>query len=340
MIQHLPAAFMRLHDPGRYKEEGMSKITRLLVIVVLLMAAFPVTAFSASAGEQSITIGLALPNLNSSFFEGLVAGAQEAADQHAVELVVVAADDDLDTELANMQSLVERKVDTIIFRPLDPTLSVPAFEVAHEADVPVILVGDLDVEADEVASTITGNNLEGGQMAAEALCDSVGKTGTVLELVPAPDSAKADRNAGFEAYMAESCPDVSLVPFETADMDVETLKEALIDTFAEQKLDGVFGYDDATTQAALEASIIARTHGISFVGFDPSETSITAVKQFQVKALITPSPWLLGETGVETSLSLLNGEEVLDNIEVALSVLDSGTMEDFRACSHPPCGRP
>jgi hypothetical protein len=68
MIQHLPAAFMRLHDPGRYKEEGMSKITRLLVIVVLLMAAFPVTAFSASAGEQSITIGLALPNLNSSFF--------------------------------------------------------------------------------------------------------------------------------------------------------------------------------------------------------------------------------------------------------------------------------
>ena len=68
----------------------MARTIRLLVITVLLVAAFPVGAASVSADDasQAFSIGLVLPNLNSPFFEGMVAGAQEAADNNAVDLVV------------------------------------------------------------------------------------------------------------------------------------------------------------------------------------------------------------------------------------------------------------
>jgi ABC-type sugar transport system substrate-binding protein len=96
----------------------MTRTIRLLVITVLLVAAFPVGAAGVNADDasQAYTIGLVLPNLNSPFFEGMVAGAQEAADQNAVDLVVSVADDDIDAELANVEALIEQPVDAIVFR--------------------------------------------------------------------------------------------------------------------------------------------------------------------------------------------------------------------------------
>ena len=321
----------------------MSKMTRMLVITVLLVAVFPVGAASVSAGEtsQAFTIGLVLPNVNSPFFEGMVAGAQEAADQHDVNLVVSVADDDIDTELANVEALIEQPVDAIVFRPIDPELSVPAYQAAVDAGVPVVLVGDLtlDPEAEQQPIVITGNDLDGGKLAAESMCTALEENGSVLELVGAPDAMTTDRNTGFEEYMAESCSDVTLVPFETVDMDADALKAALADAFRTTPPDGVFAYDSATTQAALEASIISRAKGLTFIGYGVNEDTLAAVKMYQLKALITPSPWLLGGSGVDTSLAVLNGEDVMGSVDVALAVLDSAGLEDFRFCSHPPCRR-
>jgi ribose transport system substrate-binding protein len=319
----------------------MTRTIRLLVITVLLVAAFPVGITSVSADETSlaVTIGLVLPNLNSPFFEGMVAGAQEAADENAVDLVVSVADDDVDAELANVEALIEQPVDAIVFRPIDPELSVPAYQAAVDAGVPVVLVGDLtlDPEAEQQPILITGNDLDGGELAAETMCTTLEQAGTVLELVGAEDALTVDRNTGFEEYMAENCPDVTLVPFETADMDADALKTALTDTFRATPPDGVFAYDSATTQAALEASIFSRAKGLTFIGYGVTEDTLAAVKMYQLRGLITPSPWLLGGSGVETSLALINGDEVLDSIEVAVAVLDSAGLEDFRYCRRPPC---
>jgi ribose transport system substrate-binding protein len=323
----------------------MSKMTqtiRLVVITVLLVAAFPVGAASVSADDtsQAYTLGLVLPDLNSPFFEGMVAGAQEAADAHEVDLVVSVSDDDVDTELANVQALIEQPVDAIIFRPIDPELSVPAYQAAYEAGVPVVLLGELtlDPEADQEAPVmITGDDMDGGKLAAETMCTDLEQTGSVLELVGAPDAVTADRNTGFEDYMTESCAGITVMPFETADMDADALKAALVDAFRASPPDGVFAYDSATTQAALEASIISRAKGLTFIGYGVNEDTLAAVKLYQLRAVITPSPWLLGGSGVETSLALLNGEDVMSSVDVALSVLDSAGFEDFRFCSRPPC---
>jgi ribose transport system substrate-binding protein len=323
----------------------LKRTARLLALTVLLLSAFP-AAFSVSAEEGAFTIGLSLPSLDGSFFEGLNNGAFNTAYEEGADLIVVVADNDVETELANVESLIEQEVDVILLRPVDPVLSVPALEAANEAKVPVILLGQLEVETAEtgeaaetlaIASLITGNNLEGGKMAAAALCERV-TSGVVLELVGLPDTLTYERNAGFEAYMAENCPDVSLVPFETAELEGTDLTDALVETFHGQTFKGVFGYDSVTTLAALEASIIARSRGVTFIGFDATEESIAAIQSGRLRAIITPYGSDLGEIGVKTSLALLEGEDVQETVEVAVAVLDNTTMGAFRSFCRNPRG--
>jgi len=320
----------------------MSKFARICLIVIMLAAVFP-AALSASASENTATIGLSLPNMNNPFFEGLNNGAHDAAYEAGAELMVVLAEDSIETELANIEALIDQGVSAILFRPVDPVLSVPAFELASEADVPVVLIGalELDEEADRhAASQITGSDAEGGEIAAAALCDAVAGTGTVLELVGAPETADAARGASFEAAMAETCPDVALVPFETADLEGDALTEALVEAFRAQKVAGVFGYNGAITVVALEASFAARQRSVIFVGFDATEQSIAAVQGGRLRAVITPYSADLGRVGVETSLALINGEEVEALIEVTMTVLDNSTIDSFRPrCQNPRgCG--
>jgi ribose transport system substrate-binding protein len=323
----------------------LKRIARLLALTVLLVSAFP-AAISVSAEEEAFTIGLSLPSLDSSFFEGLNNGAHNTAYEVGADLVVVVADNDVETELANVESLIEQEVDAILFRPVDPVLSVPALEAANEAEVPVILLGQLKIETaeaaeatetPEIASLIIGNNLEGGEMAAAALCERV-ESGAVLELVGLPDTLTYDRNAGFEAYMAENCPDVSLVPFETAELEGTDLTDALVAAFREQTFKGVFGYDSVTTLAALEASIIARSRGVTFIGFDATEESIAAVLSGRLRAIITPYGADLAETGIKTSMALLEGEDVEPLVEVAVAVFDNSSITALRARCMWRCG--
>ncbi len=318
----------------------MSKIARLCIIVVLLVAVFP-AALPSSASQENFTIGLSLPNVNNLFLEGLNIGAHNAADEAGAELVVVLAEDDVETELANIESLVEQSVNAILFRPVDPVLSVPALEVADAAGVPVILIGSLSVEADaeiQPVSIISGSDAEGGEMAAASLCEAISETGTVLELVGDPEVGSFARNESFEAAMAKSCPDVALVAFETAGLDAAALTEGLVETFRAEKYAGVFGYDGAITVAALEASIAARSRGTVFVGFDATEQSIAAVQGGRLRAVITPYASEMGEVGVQTSLAILNGEEVEDLIEVTVGVLDNSTIDAFRPRCKSPRG--
>jgi ABC-type sugar transport system substrate-binding protein len=301
-----------------------------------MVAVIPFAALPTSASEESFTIALSLPNLNSPFYEGLADGAQDAGVDLEAEVVLAVAEDDLEIEMANVESLIDQEVDAIVFRPVDAVLSLPVLAVANEADIPVILVGPMYFEeaetAPEIAGMITIDDVAGGEMAADVLCEALSQTGTALELVEISAEVVSERNTSFEAAMAANCADVTLMPFDVTGLEDSALTDALVEFFRENDVNGVFGFDSAITQAALEASIVARSRGIIFVGFDITEDSLAAVLSGRLRALITPSSWELGYSGVETSLALLNGEEIPESVELAADVLNLDNFTTFRAC--------
>lgn len=294
----------------------MRKLVFLAFVTVLVLGAVVVSA------QDGMTIGLSLSTLNNPFFVTLRDGAQAAADELGVELVVVDAQDDPATEAANIQDLIAQGVDAILINPTDADAIVPSIEAANAAGIPVFTV-DRSAAAGEVVSHIASDNVAGGAMAAEFLCSQLGGAGNVVELEGiAGTSAARDRGQGFNDYMSASCPGVTIVARQTANFNRAeglTVFENILQ--ANDTINGVFAHNDEMILGALEAAAAAGREGITFVGFDAVDDAVAAVEGGTLAATVAQQPDLMGMLALETAASYLGGDSVEASIPVALSLV-------------------
>ncbi|GAB4573864.1 MAG: ribose ABC transporter substrate-binding protein RbsB [Anaerolineae bacterium] len=236
--------------------------------------------------------------------------------------MVVDSQDDPATEAANMEDLIAQGVDAILVNPTDADAIVPSILAANEAGIPVFTI-DRGAAGGEVVSHIASDNVAGGRLAGEFLCNALGGEGKVVELEGiAGTSAARDRGAGFNAYLEEECPGLEVVARQTANFNrAEGLSVFENILQAEAEIDGVFAHNDEMILGAIEAAAAAGREGIVFVGFDAVDDAVAAVEAGTLAATIAQQPALMGELGVMTAAAYLGGEEVADYIPVSLSLV-------------------
>lgn len=284
-------------------------------------------AAPAEGGE--ITLGLALSTLNNPFFVDLRDGAQAAADAAGVKLVVVDAQDDPGKQASAIEDLIQSKVSALLINPTDADAIVPSIEAANEAGIPVFTV-DRSAAGGEVVSHIASDNVAGGRMAAEFLCNALGGEGKVVELEGIPGtSAARDRGKGFNEYMSENCPGIEIVARQTANFNRAeglTVFENILQ--AQPEIDGVFAHNDEMILGAIEAAEAAgRADEIVFVGFDAIDDAIQAIKEGKLAATVAQQPGEMGRLAVETAVKYLNGEDVPEYIPVDLALVTADTLK-------------
>ena len=293
------------------------KVLATLLVFALLLAGLPLVS-----AQDSFTLGLSLSTLNNPFFVTLRNGAQAAADEMGVELVVVDSQDDPATEAANMEDLIAQGVDAILVNPTDADAIVPSILAANEAGIPVFTI-DRGAAGGEVVSHIASDNAAGGALAAQYMCEQLGGEGKVVELEGiAGTSAARDRGAGFNAYLEAECPGLEVVARQTANFNrAEGLSVFENILQAEAEIDGVFAHNDEMILGAIEAAAAAGREGILFVGFDAVDDAVAAVQAGTLAATIAQQPALMGDLGVMTAAAYLGGEMVSDSIPVGLSLV-------------------
>ena len=291
--------------------------------VVAPAEAAPTDEAAASAAAGDVTVGLSLSTLNNPFFVTLRDGAEAAATAAGVELVVVDAQDDPAQEATNIEDLIQRGVDALLINPTDADAIVPSIQKANEAGIPVFTV-DRGAAGGEVVSHIASDNVAGGRLAAEFLCEALGSAGSVVELEGiAGTSAARDRGQGFNDYMSSDCTGVEIVAKQTANFNrAEGLSVFENILQAQPEIDGVFAHNDEMILGALEAAEAAgRAEEIVFVGFDAVDDAVAAVEAGKLAATVAQQPAEMGRLGVETALASLAGEPVEANIPVDLTLV-------------------
>ncbi len=272
--------------------------------------------------EAGYTLGLSLSTLNNPFFVTLKEGAEAAAEAAGVTLVVVDSQDDPATEATNMEDLIQQGVDAIMVNPTDADAIVPSIEKANEAGIPVFTI-DRGASGGEIVSHIASDNVAGGEMAGEFLCEALGGEGKAVELEGiAGTSAARDRGQGFNDYMSTECTGVEIVARQTANFNRAeglTVFENILQ--AEAEIDGVFAHNDEMILGAIEAAEAAGREGIVFVGFDAVDDAVAAVEEGKLAATIAQQPAEMGRLGVETAVDHLNGESVESYVPVELALV-------------------
>lgn len=286
----------------------------------------------ATAEETTYTIGIALPELETAYYEGLVEGINTASEEFEVEVMVLGADNDLETEAANVESLIEAGVDAIILSPVDATESLPLIETINEAEIPVFVIGQ---EAEGVISSIMVDNTASGETAAELLCENLEGEGTVLTFEAVSD-IQIERAEGFTAYMEENCEAVEFVAVEIADLEADDIIDAVASALDDNDVDAVFALDAETTAATVSAFITTYSRGITLIGFDINEDTLAAVQMGVVNAVVAHNLTDIGFAGIEAVVNYLNEEEVEPVVTIEAIVVDGDT--DMSKCGPFGCG--
>ena len=283
----------------------------------------PPTATEAPPEVEGITLGLSLSTLNNPFFVTLKEGAEAAAGAAGVELIVVDAQDDPAKEATNIEDLIQKGVDALLVNPTDADAIVPSIQKANEAGIPVFTI-DRGAAGGEIVSHIASDNVAGGRMAGEFLCQALGESGKVVELEGiAGTSAARDRGQGFNDYMSSECTGVEIAARQTANFNrAEGLSVFENILQAQPEIAGVFAHNDEMILGAIEAAEAAGRAGeIIFVGFDAVDDAVAAVEAGSLAATIAQQPSEMGRLGVETALTALDGASVDEYIPVDLALV-------------------
>ena len=277
---------------------------------------------SSSENTGSGSVGLAISTLNNPFFVKLSEGAQAAADEAGVKLITVDAGDDAAKQTSDVEDLISKNVSVLIVNPVDSDAIAPAVKDAVAKGLKVISV-DRVVNGVDVDCQIASDNVAGAEMATEYLAELVGEGAKVAELQGVPGaSATIDRGEGFH-NVADQKLDVVLS--QTANFNRAegmTVMENILQSASDVK--GVFAHNDEMALGALEA---VAGKDIQIVGFDATDDAVAAVKDGKMAATVAQQPDKMGETAVNTAISLINGEDVEKSIPVEVTLITKENAE-------------
>lgn len=280
----------------------------------------PSASSSAGGGAAGTpVIGLALSTQNNPFFVELKDGAQKAAKDAGVQLVVVDAQDDPARQISSVEDLIQKRVSVILLNPTDSSALAGAVQSAQRANIPVITL-DRGVDGAEVASHIASDNIAGGKMAADFLARQLNGKGNVIELQGvAGTSAARERGKGFDDAIAGT--GLKIVAQQPANFDRAqglSVSENLLQ--GNTDVQAIFAQNDEMALGAVQA-LAGKDKKILVVGFDGTPDGKATVQNGTMAATVAQQPEEIGKLGVETAKKLSDKQPVDKTIAVPLKLL-------------------
>lgn len=271
---------------------------------------------SSKDGGGSGSVGLAVSTLNNPFFVSLSEGAQEAAKEKEIQLIVVDAGDDAAKQTNDIEDLISKNISVLIVNPVDSDAVAPAVKDAVAKGIKVVSV-DRVVNGVDVDCAIASDNVAGAEAATEYLVGLIGEGAKTAELQGVSGaSATIDRGAGFHNVADEK---LDVVSSQTANFNRSegmTVMENMLQ--ANPDIQGVFAHNDEMALGAVEAIGSKEIH---VVGFDATDDALNAVSEGRMAATVAQKPDLMGATAVETAIKLIAGETVEKEIPVEVELV-------------------
>ena len=304
---------------------------RLWLALVLVGLCAGCNRGTSTATDGAPRVAFVMKTLNHPFFLDMQRGAQEAAAGAGVQVVVQAAEREIDVEkqVQIIENLLQTGIRALIVTPSGSREIATAIAKANRANIPVVVVDtrvDPKAAADnklQIASFIGSDNYEGGRIAGDYLANVSGGKARVAVLEGIPGHETGDsRLRGFRDAVAKH-PGMSIVASQPANWERDqgfTVFQNMLQ--AHPTLDAVFACSDLMALGAIEAIAAAgRSGAIRVVGFDALDDARKAIEGGRMEASVAQSPRDMGRIAVESVGRLLKGESVSPDQKVPIELI-------------------
>jgi ribose transport system substrate-binding protein len=309
-------------------------VQRAVVTVAVLILVAACNRGSSTATSGAPRVAFVMKTLNHPFFLDMQRGAQDAAGTAGVQLVVQAAEREIDVEkqVQIIENLLQTGIRALIVTPSGSREIATAIAKANRANVPVIVVDtrvDPKAAADnnlKLESFIGSDNYEGGKLAGEHLAKITGGKARVAVLEGIPGHETGDsRLRGFRDALATH-PGMTIVASQPANWERDqgfTVFQNMLQ--AHPETDSLFACSDLMALGALEAIAAAGRSGrIRVIGFDALDDARKAIEAGRMEASVAQSPREMGGLAVESAAKLLRGETIPADQKVAIALVTKG----------------
>lgn len=309
--------------------------TRRIVLAALGFTAMTAISLGAAQAQEQKTIALVQINQQALFFNQINEGAQKAADEAGVKLVIFNANDDPSAQNSAIETYIQQKVDGIAVVAIDVNGIMPAVNQAHDAGIPVVAIDAILPEGPQRAQIGVDNAKAGADLGTyfvdyiKANADDKAKIGIVGAL---NSFIQNIRQEGFEKVIkADAGVTIAGV------VDGQNVQDAAL-TAAENLITGNPDMTAiyATGEPALLGAVAAvesqgKQDSVKIFGWDLTAQAIAGIDAGYVAAVIQQDPAGMGEAAVKALKTVIDGGTVEANIAVPITIVTKENVEPFRA---------
>jgi ribose transport system substrate-binding protein len=281
------------------------------------------------------------------FWQSVHAGARRAARELDVDLTWRGPlrEDDRDSQVAEVENAVARRVSGIVLAPLDESALVAPVTSAVGGGIPVVIF-DSGLKGGEIVSFVATDNDRGGALAGEHVAATLGGRGNVVLMRYAEGhDSTTRREEGFLGAIRKHPNLQVLVSNQYVGADVEGAykrAEALLTRYkaadGSLSIDAIFAPNESSAFAVMR---VLKDNGwagkVTFVGFDASEGLLAGLRDGAIDALVVQDPVRMGYDSVTTIVRHLRKEQVPTRIDTGVHLVTRDILDrpDIRQLVQP-----
>lgn len=290
----------------------MKPLRHLLVASLALVTSLGLVSHSMAADKPLKALGITVGDLGNPFFVQIVNGATAAAKKinPDVKITALSSNYDVNRQTDQVDNLIASGADLIILNAADSKGIAPAVKRAKQAGVVVVAV-DVGAEGG-VDATVTSNNKQAGEQAAQYIVDKLKGKGEIVIINGPPVTAVIDRVEGALEVFKKN-PGIKILSQDqnaggSRDGGLSKTTDLLT---AFPKIDAIFAINDPTAIGADLAARQAQREEFFIVGVDGSPDAVATLKGKKTLFEATPAqdPYTMAERAVQIGYDAMNGKK-------------------------------
>jgi ribose transport system substrate-binding protein len=287
-------------------------------------------AVSTAAWADGETIAVFTKNQTNPYFQAVRVGADAAAKVLNVKTLhyIPTKPDSIPEQMSQIEDVVVKKPDAIVFTPVDYKALVPGVEKINAAGIPVVNITDRS-SAGKFVAFVGADDYSTGLETARYLLKTLNGKGNFIILEGVKGAlTNTDRVRGFNDAMKENTGAKVLAsqPANYQRLQALQVMENLLQSHPQ--VDGVLAANDAMAMGAIEA-LEGANRTAKVIGINGTEEAVDAIKAGKLLASGDYNGFLQGCIGAIIAARALRKQPVVPEIVLKPTVVSKENYQPY-----------
>lgn len=231
-------------------------------------------------------------------------------------------------QISNIEDLMVRNPDILVFTPNSPTALVPVIEEAYNKGIAVILTAAA-ADTEKYTAYVNVDDFQYGVTGAQWLVKAMGYKGNVVGLSGIAGLSTAEQRWKGAKSVFDKYPEVKIVAHEYADWTYSKAKIAMENIItAHPQIDGIWTGAGMMARGAIEA-LMAAGKEVPPITADDDNGYLKMWKKYDLTAFCSTKPTWLSQRALQLGLDIKQGMPIRKNQILPAYTITEKTLDKY-----------